>query len=928
MASRYLTPVLLLTLIGCSLGTDLSSQADPNPLRAEAGTDRLVQPGELVVLDARGSTGPPGQSFRWTQLAGAPVELGDESMPSFVAPTGAQTLIFELEVSAGAHVDTDTVSVTVANSAPQAHAGEDLGVEGGAEVQLDGSASSDPDGDELRYQWEQVSGPALRIGEADANTASIQPPAERADYVFALTVRDGDGAEDIDDVTVSVGNQVPVAVVNADVAVESGGVATLDASASHDPDGDAITFQWTQVDGAASPLDDPSSATPMLRAPTTRQMLVYEVRVHDGSVESAPALVRVQIANADPVVSISGPEVAEPGARVVLDASDSSDPDGDELRFTWSVVDGDVELSQTQDSTVEFNAPDHRAQVTIGVTVEDGEGGAARSQLSLNVDNSPPRVFAGEDVQVHAGATVELQGAATDPDEDELVVGWTQTAGPPVRMDSDGARVTFAAPIAVGEITLLFQATDGVASASDDIVIHVANEPPTADAGDDAVADRRTRVTLDGSASADPDGDELSYAWEQVTGTPVRLDAAGTARPTFMAPFQSPPMTFALRVSDGIADSEVDTVTIALVNRPPIAEAGSDQLVEPAGMFTLTGAGSTDPDEDDLSYTWAQLEGDPAMLLAQTPPQAVFEAPRPRQTLVFELTVEDGQGATATDTVSIHTGNNAPVAEPGEPQAVPQGSRVTLDGRGSADIDGDELVYVWRQLGGPPVQIYEANTATPELDAPLARAVLRFGLTVSDGQSSSTEAVTTVTVLNSPPIVNAGPDQLEVDGGAEVTLDGRDSSDQDEDPLTFLWVQIEGQPVELDDPSSDRPKFHAGHPRQAYVFELRVSDGMDDGIPDRVRITTANNAPIALAGDDRHAQPGSRVVVVGSGLDIDGDDLEYSWVQHSGPDVSLARAETPSVSFIMPGQEIELDLTVTDPFGASHRDRVKIREQP
>lgn len=67
--------------------------------------------------------------------------------------------------------------------------------------------------------------------------------------------------------------------------------------------------------------------------------------------------------------------------------------------------------------------------------------------------------------------------------------------------------------------------------------------------------------------------------------------------------------------------------------------------------------------------------------------------------------------------------------------------------------------------------------------------------------------------------------------------------------------------------------------------------------------------------------------MTGSGLDIDGDALTYAWIQHSGPRVMLAGADTPTIQFLAPEvpTDIEFDLTVTDPLGASHTDRIKLR---
>lgn len=90
------------------------------------------------------------------------------------------------------------------NLQPTADAGPDKSVVVGDTVRISGRASVDPDDDPLTYFWEQTQGPLVELLNGNQETATFTP-METGDYVFALTVTDGEGLSDKDTVRVSVG---------------------------------------------------------------------------------------------------------------------------------------------------------------------------------------------------------------------------------------------------------------------------------------------------------------------------------------------------------------------------------------------------------------------------------------------------------------------------------------------------------------------------------------------------------------------------------------------------------------------------------------------------------------------------------------------------------------------------------------------------
>jgi MYXO-CTERM domain-containing protein len=189
-------------------------------------------------------------------------------------------------------------------------------------------------------------------------------------------------SESSDAVTLTVTafeNTAPVADAGADLEVELGGEAVLDATGSSDDDGDGLTYAWTMVErpeGSAAALDDAAAEQPRF---TADMLGVYrlELVVNDGLDDSAPDEVEVTAVsgNAAPTAVAGADRVAQIGAAVPLDGSASSDPDGDPLTFTWSFVSrppGSVALIADPGAATTTFTPDVRGDYVLRLTAGDG----------------------------------------------------------------------------------------------------------------------------------------------------------------------------------------------------------------------------------------------------------------------------------------------------------------------------------------------------------------------------------------------------------------------------------------------------------------------------------------------------------------------------------------------------------------------------
>ena len=334
--------------------------------------------------------------------------------------------------------------------------------------------------------------------------------------------------------------------------------------------------------------------------------------------------------------------------------------------------------------------------------------------------------------------------------------------------------------------------------------------------------------------------------------------------------------------------------TLQLANHAPLANAGPDQTVSVGQTVQLQGNGSSDVDGGSLAYRWTLVNvpaGSHATLSNPTSVQPTFVVDR-SGAYVVSLTVNDGQLDSAPDMVQLSTQNSPPVANAGPDQSVAVGQTFTLDGSQSSDVDGDPLTYHWTLLSRPAQSRASLSDPTAvkitfEVDA---AGLYVAQLIVGDGQADSAPAMVQITTVNSPPVANAGPAQA-VPVRQTVVLDGRQSSDVDGDPLTYLWsftALPPGSTATLSNDKASQPTFVVDLPG-IYVAQLIVNDGHVDSAPATVMISTRNSKPVANAGPDQQVAAGDMVTLDGSGSsDVDRDSLTFRWTLLTLPAGSTA----------------------------------------
>ena len=442
------------------------------------------------------------------------------------------------------------------------------------------------------------------------------------------------------------------------------------------------------------------------------------------------------------------------------------------------------------------------------------------------------------------------------------------------------------------------------------------NVAPTANAGQAQNVLTSSKVTLNGSGSTDANNDTLTFSWTLSTkpsNSSASLTDASSSAPYF-TPDVAGSYVASLVVSDGKLNSTTSTVKITSANSnvAPVANAGTNQNVTTNSTVALTGALSSDANNDSLKYAWtitSRPATSSASLTNSTTVSPTFVADK-EGNYVVSLVVNDGtvDSSAATVTITASTANIAPVANAGSAQSVVTGSVVTLNGANSSDANGDSLTYLWTITSKPSnssASLSSSTSVNPTFTADKAGSYV-VSLTVSDGSLSSSSGNITITAAttNSAPVANAGSAQNVV-VGATTTLNGSGSSDANGDTITYAWSFVSkpaSSSATLTSSTTVNPTF-APDVSGSYVLRLVVNDGNLSSAASTVTIaaSSANIAPIANAGVAQSVVTGSTVTLNGKASnDANGDLLTYSWSfvsKPAGSSASLSSATSASPTF-------------------------------
>jgi hypothetical protein len=582
-----------------------------------------------------------------------------------------------------------------------------------------------------------------------------------------------------------IGNVAPVAAVSTSSGAEAPVKLSVsfDGTGSADANGDALSYRWTLASrpaGSAAVLDAAAGPTVNLTTDLTGDYVVTLV-VNDGKVDSSPASATLRAVNVAPVANAGIDRSVRIGETAVLDGSASSDVNGDALTYAWSVTgrpSGSAATVADATQPVAHFVPDLAGDYTLSLVVNDGVLASALATVRVTAvasgSNRAPTAVAGIDQNVSLGTVVTLDGSASsDPDGDLVTYVWTLASKPAnsgaVIVDASSPRASLT-PDQAGTYIASLVVIDSLNAKSDpdQVVVTVnpvnKNNAPVAVAGPDQNVLVGATVELDGSGSVDADGDLLTYSWS-ITSKPAGSTAqlsyidggADDPAPTFVADVPGV-YVIGLVVGDGktFSSQASVTVTAALGNVAPVANAGDDVSTVVGKTVNLSGALSSDANVGDtLTYAWTLVSRPAGSVAAPVNPSNMTATLTPDVAglYVVELVVSDGMLSSVPDSVVVTAGdpnvNLAPVAKAGPRQrGVGIGKTVTLDGSKSYDPNGTAVTYAWKFKSKPKkstATLQGATTVAPTF-VPDVRGNYVVQLVVSDGQLTSVASTVMIQV--------------------------------------------------------------------------------------------------------------------------------------------------------------------------------------
>ena len=799
-----------------------------------------VNPGQQVSLSAVAKD-PEGKTmtYQWSQVSGPSVTLANANASSagFIAPVSSKVLVFQLVVTDADNLRAQVSTSIVINQAPSAEAGNSVAAAAGKKFFLNGSASKD-DLAIASYGWKQTLGAKVTLSNSSSMSPSFIAPTEKQNMQFVLTVSDGEGLSNSDNVLINV-NSAPVADAGGDIVVNPGELVSLNASGSYDSDGSIKSYSWYVVGGPAVDLVNAANVVSSFVAPSKAGLIVLELAVQDNSGLITTDRMGVYV-NAAPEIKITGSLIGNPGDRIQISAAESRDFDGNIVSYSWQRLDGAVSISTKDTHSTEFVLPANGQNVVLRLNVTDNLGLTSTQDIVVQL-NQPPVANASVKGVVNPGQKVSLDARlSTDLNDNITTYMWHQLGEEGISLQtSQSAVASFIAPAKSGYYQFELVVEDSLGLSDSNTFDVYVNEAPVVAVTKPALVNVGEWMSMDATGSTDPDGYLSKVAWRQLSGTPVHMIDQFGFMMNFYAPHSAGRLEFEVAVTDDNDLSSSKLVSVQ-VNGAPQANAGQDLRVRPGEKFILNGNASRDTESNISQYSWQQVYGSTAVISSALSSQASVHASSENTVLRFRLTVRDENGLQGTDEMNVVVSEYDFVSA-GASQSVSPSQQVVL----VADVGLTNTSLYWEQISGPEVSLLGEDHRV-SFSAPAVPAVLTFSVTATDAKGRRAIDVVEVRVSNMKPRYEI-PEFISADEYEDIRLEINALDDNGSKPVYELISMPPGARFD-----EDRGVFEwlGQKPLGEYELIFSVSDADDAAVfsIETVRILVHQPGKVVFSG--------------------------------------------------------------------------------
>ncbi|MBL7771792.1 MAG: hypothetical protein JNM95_02885 [Chitinophagaceae bacterium] len=825
---------------GCTATSTVTVTYNKSNPTAVAGNGGSITCTSNTSGIAIGTTSTSGYTYSWSPATG----LSSATVSNPTANPAATTTYTVTVTGSNGCTATSAVTITVDKSAPTANAGT-----GGTITctsNTSGIAIGTTSTSGYTYSWS----PATGLSSATVSNPTANPTATTT---YTVTVTGSNGCTATSSVTITINKTTPTAVAG------TGGTITCTSNTSGIAIGTTSTSGYTYSWSPASGLSSATVSNPMANPTATT---TYTVTVTGSNGCTATSAVTITVDKSAPTAN------AGTGGTITCTSNTSGIAIGTTstsgYTYSWSPATG---LSS---ATVSNPTANPTATTTYTVTVTGSNGCTATSSVTITVNKTTPTAVAG------TGGTITCTSNTSG-----IAIGTTSTSGytyswsPASGLSSSTVSNPTANPAATTTYTVTVTGSNGC-TATSAVTITVDKSAPTANAGTGGTITCTSNTSGIAIGTASTSG--YTYSWSPATGLSSATVSNPTANPTATT-------TYTVTVTGSNGCTATSSVNITVNKTTPTAVAGTGGTITCTSNTSGIAIGTTST--SGYTYSWSPAIGLSSATVSN--PTA-----NPTATTTYTVTVTGSNGCTATSSVVITVNKTTPSADAGPDKLINCSTTSVI--LGTSAVVGNS--YSWSPSTGLSSSIVPQPTATPNVTT-------TYTLTVTNAASGCTTTdVVVVTVDNTAPTANAGPDKTINCTTTSVTLGTASVSGYSYSwsPSTGLSATNIAQPIAT--------------PTSTIAYTVTVTAANGCTATDVVLVTVNTGLPTADAGPDKNLNCTTTSATIGTTL-VAG--YTYSWSPSNG--LSANNIAQPTAS---PSATTVYTLTVTNANGCTSTDVVNV----